>query len=94
MGMELASVLSKNEEIFILQEIDHDTATSVDVWIGFRKNSKFATSVNVWIVFRKTLSKLATPVNVWIGFRKNSQFATSVSVWIGFRKTSTNSELL
>lgn len=39
-GMNLVSVLNKLEENFILQTVDNDPSTSVNIWIGFRKKGE------------------------------------------------------
>ncbi|XP_052803256.1 macrophage mannose receptor 1-like isoform X2 [Mya arenaria] len=40
-GMELASVMSMNEEKFILQLVDNHELTNADVWLGFRRADNY-----------------------------------------------------
>lgn len=40
-GMQLTSVMSRPEEMFLLQNIDSDPADSANIWIGFRKKGLY-----------------------------------------------------
>ncbi|XP_052258892.1 macrophage mannose receptor 1-like [Dreissena polymorpha] len=40
-GMELASVMSNEEEAFVLREIDNNDRASINIWIGFRRTGGY-----------------------------------------------------